>query len=333
MTLWLVRAGRYGEREAVALEKNVAVIGWDNVPDLAQVQTREELKTFLRETQPDAKTDTINNWTGQIWAFRERIKTGDLIALPLKTRSAIAIGRVKGPYQYRADLPEGARHTRPVEWRRIDIPRSAFDQDLLHSLGSAMTVCQIQRNNAETRVQALVEGKAKLATAPGLEIEEQAIDIEEYAEDQIGNFIGRKFRGHDLARLVDAILIAQGYVTQRAPAGADRGVDIIAGRGPLGFDPPRLCVQVKSSDSPVDVSVLRELQGVLKNFGAQQGLLVSWGGFKTSVLNEARQLFFEIRLWDAGDLVHELIANYNQLSSDIQAELPLKPVWILVPED
>ncbi|WP_346864991.1 hypothetical protein [Methanocalculus sp. MSAO_Arc2] len=36
MTLWLVRAGRYGEREQLALEKKIAVIGWDDVPDLSQ---------------------------------------------------------------------------------------------------------------------------------------------------------------------------------------------------------------------------------------------------------------------------------------------------------
>jgi restriction system protein len=89
-------------------------------------------------------------------------------------------------------------------------------------------------------------------------------------------------------------------------------------------------VQVNSSDSPIDVTILRELQGVMKNFGAQHGLLVSWGGFKSSVIAEAKRLFFEIRLWDAGDLVDALIENYEKLSEDIQAELPLKQTWILV---
>ncbi len=51
----------------------------------------------------------------------------------------------------------------------------------------------------------------------------------------------------------------------------------------MGFGSPRLCVQVKSSPSPADVNVLRGLQGVLQNFHAEQGLLVCWGGFKSSV--------------------------------------------------
>jgi restriction system protein len=146
-------------------------------------------------------------------------------------------------------------------------------------------------------------------------------------------YISQKFRGHDLPRLVDEILRARGYHTQLSPAGPDGGVDIIAGRGAMGFDPPRACVQVKSSDSPVDVGVMRELQGVMKSFGAEQGLLVSWGGFKNSVLSEARRLFFEIRLWDAGDVVNALLEDYERMSAELQAELPLKRIWAMVPEE
>ena len=40
---------------------------------------------------------------------------------------------------------------------------------------------------------------------------------------------------------------------------------------------------------------------------------MSWGGFKRSVLEEARKLFFEIRLWDADDLIVALSECYGQL--------------------
>ena len=101
----------------------------------------------------------------------------------------------------------------------------------------------------------------------------------------------------------------------------------------MGFDRPRICVQVKSGGSPVGVTVLRELQGVMKNFGAEQGLLVSWGGFKDSVYREARTLFFEIRLWDADKLVEGVLESYDKLADEIQAELPLKRIWVPVPEE
>jgi len=330
MAVWMVRAGAHGEREDFALEKGFAVIEWDELSDLSSIKSRQELEVLMRNAFPDAKTASIANQARQVWAFRERIQKGDIVVLPLKTRSAIAIGRAWGPYQYRPDHPEGARHTRPVEWITTDIPRSAFDQDILYSLGAYMAVCQIQRNQAEERIQAVLEGRRK-------KVEDDKVgvpgNLEEYARDQIRSQIGRKFRGHDLSRLVTALLNAQGYRTQMSPAGPDAGVDIIAGRGPMGFDPPRLCVQVKSSDQPVDVGVLRELQGVMKGFGAEQGLLVAWGGFKQSVHLEARRLFFEIRLWDAGDLVGALLEHYDLLPADLQAELPLKRIWALVPEE
>jgi restriction system protein len=101
----------------------------------------------------------------------------------------------------------------------------------------------------------------------------------------------------------------------------------------MGFDPPRICVQVKSGDSPVDVSALRELQGVIGNFGAERGLLVSWGGFKDSVHREARTIFFAIRLWDSDNLLQALLDSYPDLPGDIQAELPLKQTWTLVLEE
>ena len=49
MAVWLVRAGRNGERESFALEENLAVIGFDELPDLVQVHTRDELTNIFRQ--------------------------------------------------------------------------------------------------------------------------------------------------------------------------------------------------------------------------------------------------------------------------------------------
>ena len=337
MAVWMVRAGRIGEREEFALENNVAVIGWDELPDLTPIQSKEQLKTLMLQTYSDAKPAMIWNYAGQVWAFKDSIQKGALVVLPLKTRSALAVGKVKGGYEYRAENPEGARHTRPVEWIRKDIPRTSFRQDLLYSLGAFMTVCQIQRNQAEQRIQVVLKGGTDPGPGPEPPVEgengQTPVNLEQYAADQIQGAIAGKFRGHELARLIGALLEAQGYQTLVSSPGPDGGIDIIAGREPMGFGPPRLCVQVKSSDQPVDVGVLHQLQGAMGNFGADQGLLVSWGGFKQTVRNEARQHFFKVRLWDAGDIVRVLIEQYDQLTKDIQAELPLKRIWIMVPEE
>jgi restriction system protein len=260
------------------------------------------------------KDGTLRNWEAQLWAFAKRIQPGDIIALPRKRSSTIAFGHVTGPYRYVADAPTGTNHQIPVEWITTDLQRTRIDKDLLHSFGSAMTVFQVRRNNAEQRIRQLLLGKitatpheATVAAIEELPDETESLDIERVAQDEIIQRIGARFRGHELEGLVEAVLQAQGFTTERTPVGADGGVDIVGGKGPLGLDVPRICVQVKSSDDPADVTVLRQMQGVLSTFGADVGLIVSWGGFKRSVEQEARRHFFRMRLWDADDLLEAVL--------------------------
>jgi predicted Mrr-cat superfamily restriction endonuclease len=56
------------------------------------------------------------------------------------------------------------------------------------------------------------------------------MDVEEFATDQVRAFIGERFTGHGLARLVEAVLQAQGLSTFRSPPGADGGVDVLVPR-------------------------------------------------------------------------------------------------------
>lgn len=151
-----------------------------------------------------------------------------------------------------------------------------------------------------------------------------------YAEDRVREHIEQKFKGHGLARLVDAVLRATGYTTVVSSPGPDGGVDIVAGRGPMGFDPPRLWVQVKSGGGPVNVETIQRLHGSMKKVGADQGLFVSWDGFNAKMPAEEREQFFTIRLWDSGKLIKAILENYEAISPEIQAELPLKRIWVLV---
>jgi len=338
MAVWMVRGGRHGEHEALALEQGFSIIVWAGLSDLTEVTSKEALREVIERLIPDASTSKVSSHLGQAWAFRGRIAEGDLVVMPLKGRPAVAVGEVTGPYQYRPDLSEPAAHARPTRWLTTDLPRTGLDPDIRQRLNLQGTIGEIHAPDAEARVRAALSGKTPTLAHTeepgdaGLEAAEP-LDLESYASDQIMDYLGRQFRAHDLARLVNEVLRADGYHTHLSPAGPDGGVDIIAGRGPMGFDSPRLCVQVKSSDQPIDVTVVRELQGVMKGFGADRGLLVCWGGFRSSVLSEARRLFFDIRLWDAGDLVNAILENYERLSAELQAELPLKRVWALVLEE
>lgn len=78
---------------------------------------------------------------------------------------------------------------------------------------------------------------------------------------------------------------------------------------PLGFGEPRIVVQAKPAVGPSDVTVLRTLKGTMADFGAPQGLLVAWGGFMDTVVREARNDYFKLRLWDQEALLAAVFAD------------------------
>ncbi|MDQ6770527.1 MAG: restriction endonuclease [Gemmatimonadota bacterium] len=97
------------------------------------------------------------------------------------------------------------------------------------------------------------------------------------------------------------------------------------GAGPLGFGRPRICVQVESGDGPVDAATMNQLIGTMQNVQADQRLLVSWGGFKSSIDKEVPAQFFGVRLWDQTTLIEQLPEHYERRVFDaFRAESKLR---------
>ncbi len=340
MSLWVVRAGRHGEQQETAVKECLVCHAWNELPDYSAFRTKDEMRQLYKETYPGENEKQVNAGLGQVWRFARDIQKGDLVALPLKTESAFAFGRVAGEYQYKKVAPN-VMHIRSVEWLKT-VPRSVFPKDILFSMNSALTVFKVYRNDAENRVNKIltlaplelpeVATENSEAEIEGLAVDD-TVNLEETARDEILKFIQANFKGHDLAHLVDAVLRAQGYKTEVSPPGPDGGVDILAGSGSLGFDQPRLCVQVKSGSGAEGQSTYNELLGVVSKFASQQGLLVSWGGFTNQVKLDARKDFFRVRLWNQGDVVDAILQNYERLDDEIKAELRLKRIWVMVNDD
>lgn len=184
MTVWVVRAGKEGTEESIALRHNVALAGWDEVPDLSAVQSREELRDLCDEAYPDANSGAIRSYVAQLWSFRSEIREGDLVVLPLKTDpEVVAVGRVTSPYRYRPDLPPNAHHTHSVEWLNTRVPRSALGDDILRSINVPPTVSRIGAADAEDRITAVLEGRTDLGAPGGASPIKTALDrqSEEYA--------------------------------------------------------------------------------------------------------------------------------------------------------
>ena len=98
---WVIRSGRYGERDAWALRRGCSGGGWAEVPDLTAATAREQVARIVADTYAGSAA-LVANYTGQLWALRGRIRPGDLLVMPMKTTKQIAIGRVTEGYDYLA---------------------------------------------------------------------------------------------------------------------------------------------------------------------------------------------------------------------------------------
>ncbi|HEY7450912.1 MAG TPA: hypothetical protein VIA02_00145 [Candidatus Limnocylindria bacterium] len=156
MTLWVIKGGPFGERDERFRTESIIGIPWPEVGDLSAYPDRETLKAAYLAFHPHVTDGHLNAQVGQMWRFVHRMKVGDPVVVPFRGIREVAVGEISGPYRwtdaYGSDMP----HVRDVRWQVLDLPREAFDQDLLYSFGSSQSVSSASRNHAERRVRALM---------------------------------------------------------------------------------------------------------------------------------------------------------------------------------
>jgi restriction system protein len=336
MALWVVRCGD-GANEQEPISENIVGIGWAELGDLNLLPEREQIQGHYTDTYATESISQVRTNVAQIYSFRTRIQIGDYVALPLKKSASIAFGKVTGDYSYIKDAYSFLTHQRTVEWIR-EIPRNQIDQDLLFSFGAFLTVFQVKRNDAVSRIELMLSGKSNPISSYESSIDneddnvvQENFDVEQFSRDQIRLLIAQKFAGHALANLVGEIMKAEGYTVQISPPGADGGVDVLAGSGPSGFEEPTIAVQLKSGNIVVDAPTLRDLKGTMQDFGANKGLVVSWSGFTSQALKDVRKSFLTIHTWNSDDIIDHITANWEKLPEEIRATLRLKQIWTALP--
>lgn len=300
--------------------------------------SRVHSSTLVERANPGAAKGAINAATGQLWALRSRIRPGDSLVMPLKSSRQLALGRVTTGYQYRAENPAAMRHVVGVDWQVTDLPRTAAKQDLRHTLSSSLTAFAPTRNNSIARLEALLAdgvdpgaveplsmvGRTEVSSGQSRACGPDDAEAGRAAEGEGDSDVDAPELAIDFEQV-----IAEGFVCDVAPPGPDGGVDITAGRGPLGIDSPTVIVQVKSGDGVVGDPVVSQLQGTVARHGADQGLLVAWGRLTRPAQAQVREHRLKMAVWVADDVVQRVLANYHWLPADIRARLPLKQVWML----
>jgi restriction system protein len=330
-TCWGIHAGRTGDAEGLFVKGSCVALGFVQMGDLIGLAPdRDAFKRRVAEIYPEKKPGAIPNIAGQLYRFVHEMQVGDVVIFPAKSDRIVHLGRVEGTYRYDPQREPGYPQVRAVKWLR-QVPRTRLSQGALYEIGSAMSFFQV-KNYAEEFLVAL---EGKIETPPVAVVEDETValvaeEIEETTRDFILKQLARELKGHPFAEFVAHLLEAMGYRTRVSPEGPDGGVDIIAHKDELGFEPPIIKVQVKSGEGSVGDPIVSSLYG--KVAPGEFGLLVTLG----TISSQARQFSrskSNLRLVDGEELVQLILQHYEQFNSRYKGLIPLKRVFVPEPLD
>lgn len=273
-TFWGIHMPRTFGLEPI--EKGFVAIGWHEMGNLANLPaTRDLIKAEYARVFPEAKPGEIPVGAGLLLRFSREMKSGDVIIFPSKPDRMVNIGLVEGDYIYDPATSSRYPNRRRVKWLK-HIPRSSFSQPALNEIGSALTLFQVSSNAEE--FAAAMEGQM---------LEPEAIDestaerVSAQVQESTEDFIIKRLKGSQSAyqfeHFVAHLLECMGYHARVTQASGDGGVDIIAHRDELGFEPPIIKVQCKQILNTIGRPDVQRLHGAIES--GEKGLFVTLGSF------------------------------------------------------
>lgn len=243
----MVRAGQGGYVAEDFARGNIA-IGWNKTGDLSPATTSDDIRREYLNAYPDAKPGEIANAVAMIHKFRSIIRPGDPVITFDKARREYLVGKVVSDYIFRPGEVKDHPHIRKVEWQGR-VSRDKLRVAPRNTLGSTLTLFSVPED-VWLDVSAVLRG---LPSEPGTlpetpeqereELEETRQDTQARALELIKDRILR-LDDSQLEHLVAALLRGMGYRTRVTPRGPDRGVDVFASPDGLGFQEPRIKVEV-----------------------------------------------------------------------------------------
>ncbi|MFC1497170.1 restriction endonuclease [Verrucomicrobiota bacterium] len=323
-TIWGIHAGRTGDADSLFLRHNVIALGWVKMGNIGELPgEREAFKARMMEVMPDKKPGYYPNAAGQLYRFVHEMKEGDLVVYPSKKDKHMHIGEITGSFKYATEPEPGYPQQRPVKWLK-DFPRTRFSQGALYETGSAMSFFQI-KNYADEFISALTGEQSAEVPEDDPTVSVVAEEIEQSTVDFILKMLSQELKGHPFADFVGHLLNVMGYKTRIAPEGPDGGVDIVAHKDELGFEPPIIKVQVKSTEGTIGDPVVSQLYGKVET--GEFGMVVTLGSFSNQAISFARNKS-NLRLVDGNELVDMILAHYEKFDSKYKGLLPLRRVYV-----
>ncbi|WP_048139418.1 restriction endonuclease [Methanosarcina horonobensis] len=155
MKFWLLKAAGTLEDEERILDDSVVTIGWAELPDLSN-KNKEQVKQLILEKYPGMRGGLSETWAGEIYSFITKIRKGDLVAVPLKARNEVLIGKVTGDYEHR-QLSNFISHIRNVRWLKT-FPKEYFEEEYDVDFNSPEALFPIKADSE--KLSGLIETKS-----------------------------------------------------------------------------------------------------------------------------------------------------------------------------
>ena len=155
-------------------------------------------------------------------------------------------------------------------------------------------------------------------------------ELKAQADEGIGKYLDA-IDAYQFQDLCAALIRVMGYyVDFVAKKGRDGGIDIIAYKDPLGFEKPKIKVQVKKriETNKNHIDDIKILKSNLHK-GEDIGIFITGSYFTNDAKTFARQSDIHIKLIDRTDLIDLWQENYHKLNEREKALLPIQPIYFL----
>ena len=330
MRVWGIHGGRTGDAFSLFTQGNVVALGWEEVGDLASLPNDQAaFRQALTAAYPAKKPGAVAVDAGQLRRFVHDLQIGEVIVFAAKADWTFRIGEVTGPYAYASDADGVYPHRRSVRWLKT-IRRDELSQTARFELGSAMSFFRVKRHADEVlaKIGRVGDGGAPVSGDDEEQPDEvvAAGQVEEATRQFVLDRLRTLYAGHALEQFVADLLAAMGYRAQATRKSGDHGVDVVAGKGPLGLDPPILKVQVKSGQGHVGEPDLVKLKGSIDQTQGERAIVVSLGGFSPPASKWAAS-FQWFQLIGPGELVNLVLDHYAALPAEHREAIPLQLVY------
>lgn len=320
---WGVRLGEGGKYFQSGYAGKFIAIGWKELGTLNWLLQNEPEDTLLEKLKEKYKVAYSGNSeppaskvgieSGEIFRFVRHFEVGDIILVPNPPERKVAIGRIKGAYEYREDWKDNCQYLnrRRVEWIKT-ISRDELSVPLKNSL-VWLTIVSLESHKGE--INGLMSG-----TKPVSHLIEKETTGDELYEKVIAKL--KELEPKAFEEFIAHLLEKMGFEASTRKYVGDGGIDV---DGVLGTDLGSMTVriQVKRVSSTLGNTTVLQLRGSLgsRDFGA----IITTNKFTKQAIQEAEAKDkTPITLIEGTDLVDIILTHYDKLDEQYQDLLSLK---------